>query len=164
MAILITAASYSTAFKIHRLLNSPSAYFGEQLEMPQISGKKFIRLPEISSLSFVNEMLKLCLDHQIKTVFPLKRAEIITLSTARQLFEEYEISMIIPSDNWIQTELIKRPVSEKELLILSNGKIIAGALPDGFRLPENEKSGIFSWELINDEIKYQLFKLDHVEI
>lgn len=164
MAILITAASYSAAFKIHRLLGSASVYFGEQLEMPPIPGNEFIRLPETGSPSYINEMLKLCLDNQISTVFPLKRTEINVLSGARQLFEEYGISLIIPSDNWIHYRLSDSSILGTELLILSDEQVLAGALPEGFRPPENEKSGIFTWELINGKIKYHLFGVDYVEI
>lgn len=164
MAILITAASYSTAFKIHTMLGSPSVYFGEQLKMPAIPGMKFVHLPEVSSSIYINEMLKLCLDNQIFTIFPLKQAEILDLSAARQLFEEYGIRMIIPSDTYIQNSLKERSIIGTELLILSEGQVIAGALPDGFSQPENEQSGIFSWETINGKLKYQLFGVDYVEI
>lgn len=164
MAILITAASYSAAFKIDRMLGSPSVYFGEQLEMPPIPGKKFIHLPEVASSSYINEMLKLCLDNQISTVLPLKRTEILALSTARQLFEEYGIDMIIPSDIYIQNSLNEWTSLGTELLILSDGQVIAGIIPDEFSLPANENSGIFSRELINSQFKYKLFGVDYVEI
>ena len=164
MAILITAASYSAAFKIDRMLGSPSVYFGEQLEMPPIPGKKFIRLPDIASFSYINEMLKICLDNQISIIFPLKRTEILALSTARQLFEEYGISLNIPSDSCIQNSLKEWTNSGTELLILSDGQVIAGVIPEDLTLIKNEKSGIFSRELINGQLKYQLFGVNDVEI
>jgi hypothetical protein len=101
MAILITAASFAVAYKLERFLNEPEVYFAEQTEMPAIPGKKFIRIPDASSPIFTSEILKICLDNQIVKVFPLKRSEIKELSKANQLFSEYGISIIIPSDEWI---------------------------------------------------------------
>jgi hypothetical protein len=102
MAILITAASFSIAYKLERSLNESEVYFAEQIEMPAIPGKKFIRIPEVSSPVFTSEILKICLDYQIVKIFPLKEAEIKELSKADQLFKEYGINIIIPSNEWIQ--------------------------------------------------------------
>jgi len=101
MAILITAASFSIAYKLERSLNESEVYFAEQIEMPAIPGKKFIRIPEVSSPVFTSEILKICLDYQIVKIFPLKEAEIKELSKADQLFKEYGINIIILSNEWI---------------------------------------------------------------
>ncbi len=101
MAILITAASFSIAYKLERSLDESEVYFAEQIEMPSIPGKKFIRIPEVSSLIFTSEILKICLDCSIVKIFPLKEAEIKELSKANQLFEEYGINIIILSNEWI---------------------------------------------------------------
>lgn len=101
MAILITASSYSAAYKLERSLNESEVYFADQIEMPAIPGKKFIRIPDASLPIFTSEMLKICLDNQIVKIFPLKESEIKELSKANQLFSEYGISIIIPSDEWI---------------------------------------------------------------
>lgn len=101
MAILITAASFAVAYKLERFLNESVVYFAEQIEMPAIPGKKFIRIPDALSPVFTSEILKICLDNQIVKIFPLKRPEIKELTEANQLFSEYGISIIIPSEEWI---------------------------------------------------------------
>ena len=164
MAVLITAAAYSAAFKLERMLSTSEVYFGEQEDMPAIPGKKFIRIPGALTPSFTNEMLKICLDHRITDVFPLKSDEVIELSKARQLFEEYGIHIIIPSNKWIQNELNDSLPNSSNILILSGGKVIAGELPGKSSLPENEESGIFSWDLRDGVIRYHLFRVDHAEI
>jgi hypothetical protein len=73
MAILITAASFALAYKLERFLNESEVYFAEQIEMPAIPGKKFIRIPDASSPIFTSEMLKICLDNQIVKIFRSKR-------------------------------------------------------------------------------------------
>lgn len=100
MAILITAASFSIAYKLERLLNLSEVYFADQIKMPEIPGKKFIQIPEASSAIFINEVLKLCLDNNITFIYPLKRSEIKELLNAAQLFKEYGIN-IICSEEWI---------------------------------------------------------------
>ena len=101
MAILITAASFAVAYKLERYLNESEVYLAEQIEMPAIPGKKFVCIPAASSPTFISEMLKICLDNQIVKIFPLKKSEIKELSEANQLFNEYGINIIIPSDEWI---------------------------------------------------------------
>lgn len=101
MAILITAASFAIAYKLERSLNLSEVCFADQIEMPAIPGKKFIRIPETSSPIFTSELLKICLDNQIVKIYPLKEAEIKELSKADQLFKEYGISIIMPSNDWI---------------------------------------------------------------
>jgi len=101
MAILITAASFALAYKLERFLNETEVCFAEQMEMPAVPGKKFIRIPEPSSPIFTSELLKICLDNQICKIYPLKEAEIKELSNVIQLFNEYGISIIIHTDEWI---------------------------------------------------------------
>ncbi|MDP3468152.1 MAG: hypothetical protein Q8S11_07440 [Daejeonella sp.] len=101
MAILITAASSAIAYKLERLLNESEVYFAEQIEMPEIPGKRFIRIPDASSPIFTSEMLKICLDNHIVKIFPLKVPEIKELSKADQLFKEYGINIILLSNDWI---------------------------------------------------------------
>ncbi len=101
MAILITAASYSVAYKLERSLNESEVYFADQIEMPAIPEKKFIRIPDASSPIFTSELLKICLDNHIIKIFPLKEAEVKELSKAKLLFSEYGINIIIQSKEWI---------------------------------------------------------------
>ena len=68
MAILITAASFSQAYKLERLLNESEVYFADQIEMPAVPGKKYFKLPDASSTIFISEVLKLCLDNKITCI------------------------------------------------------------------------------------------------
>jgi hypothetical protein len=68
--------------------------------MPAIPGKKFIQLPDASSAIFISELLKLCLEYSIISIYPLKKSEIKELLNADQLFKEYDINIIF-SKEWI---------------------------------------------------------------
>lgn len=101
MAILITAASSANAFKLQRLLYHSEVFFAEQKEMPFIPGKKFIQIPEVSSPVFISQLIKICLDYKITEIYPLRITEIIELSKANELFIEYGISILKPSEELI---------------------------------------------------------------
>ena len=101
MAILITAASFSTAYKLEKILHEPVVYFAEEFEMPKVSGKKYVKIPSVSSPSFISEVLILCLDLHIIQIYPLRALEIEELNKASQLFEEYGISIKTPSIDFI---------------------------------------------------------------
>jgi len=98
MAILITAASDSVAYKLEQSLNESAVFFADQTVMPSVPGRKFIRIPEPSSPIFLSEILKICLDNHIVKIFPLKEAEFKELFKAEQLFFEYGINIILPSN------------------------------------------------------------------
>ncbi|MBM3401084.1 MAG: hypothetical protein FJY21_01995 [Bacteroidetes bacterium] len=101
MAILITAASSANVFKLQRLLYHSEVFFAEQKKMPFIPGKIFIQIPEASSPVFISQLIKICLDYKINEIHPLKSAEIIELSKAIELFSEYGISILKPSEDLI---------------------------------------------------------------
>jgi len=157
MAVLITAAANSAAFRLERILDTPEVYFADQSSLPSIPGKKFLKIPAASSNSFTHEVLKICLDHHINEIYPLKRDEMTELSSSRQLFEEFGINLIVPSEKWTENKLNVSSSRSSDMIILVNGRIRAGKLPAGFSLPENEEFGVFEWVMEDKEVRYSLF-------
>lgn len=164
MAVLITAAANSAAFRLERILDTPEVYFADQNSLPSIPGKKFLKIPDASSNSFTHEVLKICLDHHINEIYPLKGDEMTELSGSRQLFEEFGISLVVPSGQWIENKLNVSTSRSSDIIVLVNGRIRAGKLPAGFSLPENEEFGVFEWVLEDRGIRYSLFKVENAEI
>lgn len=164
MAVLITAAAFSAAFRLERVLDTPDVYFADQSSLPAIPGKKFLKIPDASSNSFTHEVLKICLDHHINEIYPLKGDEMTELSRSRQLFEEFGISLVVPSEQWIENKLIVSSSRSSDLIVLVNGSLRAGKLPAGYSLPENEEFGVFEWVLEDKEIRYSLFIAKNAEI
>lgn len=112
MKILITAAATAVAYKIERLLNTTNAVvFGDSVELPQIlvKDKNFVKIPSGESASFAHLLLSLCLDLNIVKIYPLRRAEVLALAEARQLFDEYGINVIVPDKSAMETLLKKEP-------------------------------------------------------
>ncbi|MDR3695905.1 hypothetical protein [Mucilaginibacter sp.] len=96
MYTLITAATSAQAYQLKNSLNSADIILGDYLELPAIMLKNanMIKLPNPASASYVHEMLTLCLDKQIKTVYAIRDSELTLLAEAGQLFSEYGIKIM----------------------------------------------------------------------
>lgn len=147
MNILITAAATAQAHQLLRTLNTTeNVFFADSVELPQImlKDKKFLKTSPGDSPSYAHLLLTSCMDLQIAKVYPLRKAEIIALSEARQLFDEYGIEVMVPEKS-IVPALLDKGIKGK-ILIKENSE---DGLPD---------RGIF----IRDEatLEYQLFTAD----
>ncbi len=94
MYTLITGAATSMAYRVKKSLNAENIILGDYAELPStMLSNTMIQLPNPSSPAYAHEMLSLCLDKEIDHIYPLKKHEQIQLNTAKQLFEEYGISI-----------------------------------------------------------------------
>jgi hypothetical protein len=100
MYTLITAAASSKAYGLKNKLGHENTLLGDYLELPTIitNSANMVSLPNPVSIAYAHEMLTLCLDKQISTVYALRAEEQMLLNEALQLFNEYGIK-IIPGNN-----------------------------------------------------------------
>jgi hypothetical protein len=93
---LITAANSAEAQKLKNKLNSTDIILGDYLELPAFMLKlvNMVILPNPNSVSYAHEMLTLCLDRHINTIYALREEEREVLNTAKQLFTEYGIEIV----------------------------------------------------------------------
>ena len=98
MYTLITAASSAEAYRLKSKLGSADIILGDYQELPAFMLKQanMISLPNPKSIAYAHEMLTLCLDKQIDTVYAMRDEETALLSEAKQLFEEYGIRIEKP--------------------------------------------------------------------
>jgi hypothetical protein len=96
MNTLITAANSAEAYKLKNKLNPANIILGDYLELPDfmLTNANMIRLPNPNSIAYVHEMLTLCLDKQIDTIYPLREFELTLLNEAESLFSEYGIRIM----------------------------------------------------------------------
>lgn len=148
MNILITAAATSQAHQLLRSLNtSDTVFFADSVDLPQImlKDKKFLKTATGDSISYAHLLLTSCLDLQISKIYPLRKAEVIALAEARQLFDEYGIAVIVPEKS-IAASLLDKGIRGK---ILIREHLESDGLPD---------RGVF----LRDEVSldYQIFTAD----
>ena len=99
---LITAANSSDAYSLKSNLNTDNILLGDYMELPDIlirSGK-VLQLPDPQNISYTHQMLALCLDRNVDTIYALREQEAQLLLNAEQLFNEYNIE--IKADGKIQ--------------------------------------------------------------
>jgi hypothetical protein len=76
------------------------ALLGDFMELPDIliQSGKVIKLPNPRNPAYTHQMLALCLDMEINTIYPLHAAERHLLLDAQQLFHEYDITINTTDD------------------------------------------------------------------
>ena len=156
MKILITGGLSPEAYRLQRILNIQDAVFADGTELPLFSSIKSVVLPAYSSASFVHEMLKSCLDLGISHVYPLKFGEVIELSKARELFSEYGVSLMIPSDIWLESNKNRIQVRGEFVTVLEQGKVLAGRTSIEDVLLNNE-TGVFTLATCGSKTEYCLY-------
>jgi len=100
MYTLITAAASERAYSLKTSLNTDAVVLGDYLDLPEllIRSGKMIRLPEPQSPSYTHQVLALCLDKNIGTIYVLRKAEAELLLNSKQLFYEYGIDILAVDD------------------------------------------------------------------
>ena len=95
MYILITAASTAKAYQLKNQIGALHTLLGDFADLPEIMLKtgKMIILPNPQKETYPHEMLALCLDYNVDTVYLLHEEEMNVLAPARQLFDEYGITL-----------------------------------------------------------------------
>ena len=156
MSVLITAGLHQEAYRLQRIINLQDVFFADETELPYIPGIKSFVLPHYHSVSFIHEILKACLDNDIYMIYPLKMGEIVELSGARLLFSEYNIKVMIPSDNWLQNNLVHTPLKHSNICVLEKGQLKAGNYPKIQSFFKKE-TGVFTWENKEGKVECNLY-------
>ena len=96
MYTLITAANSSQAYQLKNKLNTKDILLGDYLELPSfmLNSANMLLLPHPKSIAYTHEMLTLCLDRDIDTIYALRAEELASLDKAVQLFNEYGIVIV----------------------------------------------------------------------
>ena len=95
MYTLITAANSSEAYSLKNTLNMDHVLLGDYMELPDvlIRSGKVLQLPNPQNAAYTHQMLALCLDKNVDTIYALREQEKQSLLNARQLFNEYNIEI-----------------------------------------------------------------------
>jgi hypothetical protein len=100
MFTLITAANTSLAYHLKNSLDTEYVLLGDYLELPEllVQSGKMLNLPDPESASYTHQVLALCLDKNIDTIYALRKPEAQLLLASKQLFYEYGITILVTDD------------------------------------------------------------------
>lgn len=100
MYTLITGASLAKAYQLKNQLQAPNILLGDYADLPEVMLKsgKMIKLPNPQKETYPHEMLALCLDYEVDTLYILNSNEAVLLAEAELLFNEYGIKLIAAHD------------------------------------------------------------------
>lgn len=141
MKILITYGTRPLAQRLVRLLQQQQheTVLATCEAIPTIL-KDFHPIPNAKNPTFAHEMLKLCLDLGVEYVVPLSVEEIRSLHEARILFEEYEISLLIPAVLENVSFVQHPPATQQLYLFATDALLLSGEeIP-----PVGEKVGLYT--------------------
>jgi hypothetical protein len=158
MSTLITAANSAQAQQLKNILAIDDVVLGDHHDIPDLLVKlgKMVVTPNPKSAAFVHQMLALCLDKQIHKLYPLRRSELLPLAEARQLFEEFDIMLMVPSIDIINNN-IPHAVIDSHIVIVENGRVVEGDFLDAVALLQDKTiNGVFK---VNTE-DYIIFTAD----
>lgn len=124
--ILITYGTRPLAQRLARMLPvTGPIVFGscEPIPGPMLDSGNYLPIPQGASPAYAHEMLTRCLDHEIDILLPLGKAELQSLTAAKQLFAEYGIRVAVPDPPELEKlPLLENPASGIALEILLDGK------------------------------------------
>lgn len=145
MNTLITAANSAQAQQLKKILLLEDAILGDYHDIPDllVQTGKWIKTPSPKSTAFVHQMLSLCLDKQINKVYALRRSELLPLAEARQLFDEFDIKLIIPTKDIIDNN-IPHQVIGGGVVIVEKGRVVEGDFLNAVALLQDKTiNGVF---------------------
>lgn len=145
MNVLITAANSAQAQQLKNILSADDILLGDYQDMPDLLLKsgKMLRTPSPKSSAFIHQMLALCLDKQINKLYVLRRSELAPLAEARQLFDEFDIKLMIPSKDVIDNNT-PHDVAGGEVVIIEDGRVVEGDFLDAVVLLQDKNiNGVF---------------------
>lgn len=137
MAVLITGAAAGGAHRLQRILQLSDVIFADQQDLPAalFRNTKFVQIPGGDAFSFAHQLLALCLDHSVDMVFSLRRNEMLSLASAKKLFHEYSIDVIIPDINELTGLLKGSSSSGVEIVVLKDGMVLSGQILEHAEIP-----------------------------
>jgi len=159
VSTLITAANSAQAQQLKNLLPVDDVLLGDYQDIPEIFVKsgKMVITPNPKSTAFIHQMLALCLDKQINKLYVLRREELLPLAEAHQLFDEFDIKLMIPTKEMIVANNQAEQITDGHIVIVESGRVVEGDYLDAVTLLQDKtNNGVFKVNTYN----YIIFTAD----
>ncbi len=163
MKILITGGKSAVALKLLKAFEDHSVVLADYGEVPSFSSTafQFISLGEKNEDTLAHTLLNNCLDQNIDVILPLHHFEILAIAKANILFNEFNVSILLPAvtsiENYTNTIGNKR-----DWIIYNNGVVVYDTLQSdllGTYGREHDLSGAF-YAMVNEiTVKLELITI-----
>lgn len=142
--ILITSGVSALAQRVSKLLPECQLFFADANAISFLKGEKYRAIPSSNKSAFVHEVLKLCLDLSIDTLIPLGANELLPLAKSSVLFEEYGITLLLPTTEELSTiQKVENPNRQDyPELVIHSGADVDLKTKGVFALKENGEWGL----------------------
>lgn len=140
--LLITFGSTSLGQRVGHLAEGRfHVIFATSDPVPSFMENRFQHIPKGTDPTFAHELLRLCLDHDIRFLLPLGWSEIQSLVETKQLFEEYGIQVCCPDREQIADVLVMEcPPARADVRLFADGLAVIGEQHEDSAL-----SGLFAF-------------------
>lgn len=127
---LVTCGGNPGVYFLEKWLPGFEFVYGDASFITQISETQQLVLPKVSQADYIHELLNICLDKQIESVFAMSFAEQELLSEATELFSEFNINLFLP--DLIKRKLLFDPKALFEKLNFNGIKTVSFQLTSSF--------------------------------
>ncbi|MGI4749661.1 MAG: hypothetical protein ACRYFB_03410 [Janthinobacterium lividum] len=130
MKALITCGQNPAVYFLEKWLPLVEFIYGDTSFITQISASQQLLLPKVAQADYIHELLNICLDQQIDTVFAMSFAEQELLAEAVELFSEFNIKLHLPDLN--SRKLLLNPAEILQKLNFSGIKTVSFRVASSF--------------------------------
>lgn len=93
---LVTCGNHAGVYFLEKWLPNVAFIYGDTSFIAQISAAQQVLLPQVSEANYIHQLLNICLDQHIESVFAMAFAEQALLAEAVELFTEFNIQLHLP--------------------------------------------------------------------
>ncbi len=125
MKILITGGKSAVALKLLKAFEGHSVVLADYGEVPSLSSNafQFISLGEKNEDTLAHTLLNNCLDQNIDVILPLHHFEILAIAKANILFNEFNVSILLPAVTAIE-KYTATVDNKKDWIIYNDGMVV----------------------------------------
>jgi len=163
LKVLITGGKSATALKLLKAFVRDEVVLADYGDVPALSSANYqlISLGQKNEEILAHNLLNVCLDNNIDVILPLHYFEIESLAKAGILFNEFNVTIVLPHMNTYQGYLNKT-LAKTNWVIYNNGKVIFSTQEAAQIIAHGKKhnlSGAFYFELLEEELKLGLITI-----
>ena len=163
MKILITGGKSAVALKLLKAFEGHSVVLADYGEVPSFPSTafQFISLGEKNEDTLAHTLLNNCLDQNIDVILPLHHFEILAMAKANILFNEFNVSILLPAVTAIE-KYTATVDNKKNWVVYNNGVVVYDTMQSELLRTygrEHDLSGAFYTKIDEITVKLELITI-----